>query len=163
MATVIDVPTSFASEFDGLQSTSEVNATFKRLYLEYGITGVYDPNYWPLHDANRDAMAALIGDTRRSRSVSHDDDGVSSRKLRNWALREGLPLAKKGRVSRDVENAYRSAHDMKLLDDGIEIGSPADIRRWAIANDIAVAVSGRIHLDVVEQYNAAHGKDGDDE
>lgn len=142
--------------FDGYTTITEVNRRYKELFAKWEIDKTGDRQlYWALSDAHRRVLEALtVGKPQKTESLD-DPNRVSPRALRNWALREGLPLAKKGRVGRDVENAYRVAHELPLLDDGIEPGSPADIRRWARENDIPVSSRGRVHPTVIAQYNAA--------
>ena len=149
------------SEFATCRSVNDANDVYQRLYAE--LVPMEIGTYNALSEAHRHALELLAND--QSPAEPKEDDGrVRGRLVRNWAAKQGIPLAPKGRVAVSVENEYRAAHNMPLLpaeappatleDAGV---SSSVVRAWAIAQNIPVGARGRVHPDIIRQYIDAHG------
>ena len=159
MISVADLP----SRFDECTTAAEANATYKELYEDLGIKPfAICEDYLTLTELHRRTMERLQGDAQIAVEAASDPNRVHPRLLRNWAAVQGLPLAKRGRVSREVENAYRRAHDLPVLaEDPEPIVMPegvtaTTIRDWARAEGIDVGERGRLHKTLIAQYVTAN-------
>lgn len=106
MAT-IDFPTEFAV----CRTTSEANSLYKRLYRDNGITRCSD-DYWRLSETHRRTMERLSGLAVEPKPIKQPKpvEGPRNNDVRNWARRQGIPLASKGRLPRDIVEQYQAAH-----------------------------------------------------
>lgn len=168
------VTTDFTRDFEGCRTASQADAVYRQLFAQHiGEMSYPLPEaYQPLSEAHRRAMERLTLEARED-ARPHDPNRVRPNELRNWLALQGIPLAKKGKVPVALENQYREAHDMPLL----ETSSPSEprqpqrertdsttnrsgeldakvVRAWAREQGIAVGTRGRLHPDVYAQYVA---------
>ena len=147
------------STFEGLNTVREIDARYKDMFGELRDSLDFE-SIFELQDIHRKALETLA---HINEHVPADDDPnkINPRLIRNWAAQEGLSLAKKGRVSLDIENAYRREHDLPVLveDKPVRISvdaSPSEVRAWAADNDIECGVRGRLNPAVLVAYAKAH-------
>ncbi len=119
--------TEFTTEFEGLQTIGDVDKKYKQLFHEtFGdsLTVMSHPSYWPLAEAHRKAHEQIVFERDNKTRTTTDESGktvnrISSRIIQNWALLAGVPTGR--RISHELENKYREAHDMPiLLDKGMQ-------------------------------------------
>ena len=156
---------SLSDYFTDCRTPSDADDVYKRLFDELvgESPGPGDSAYIALSEAHRYTLELLS--TEQAPAQVKDDDGrLRGRVLRNWAAKEGIPLAPKGRVPVGIENLYRAAHEMPLLpvdappaslsDAGVD--SPT-IRAWAKSQDIPCGSRGRVHPDLIRKYIDSNG------
>lgn len=161
---------TFTQAFDACRTIREVDARYRELFTEYMATDMVV--FTPLSEAHRKALIRLTHDAEQD-AKPHDPNRVRPHDLRNWCRVEGIGLAKRGRVSVEIENRYREAHGMELLPvkeksqprekkeagpklnaDGLDTKA---IREWARAQGMTVGTRGRLHPDVLAKYRAEAG------
>ena len=162
-------PLTSPHRFDTLPAVdiADLLAPFNPCQTVRATNEVYHQLYDQLQEAHRRAMERVIhgGAVPKSESA-HSNSGetrVRPTQLRSWAMRQGIPLARKGRVSAEIENQYRLAHDLPTLtvaprqasleDAGVSVG---EVRSWAQSAGVEVGSRGRIHPEVIAQYIATH-------
>ena len=151
--------------FDDCTTVRDIDARYHELWTEQGIVAG-SSEYWALADAHRRAHEAHVYERDHGSApvvTERDPDAINSRQLRNWAAKQGIGLAVKGKVPKAVQDQYRRAHeipvaepDRKLRLSDMDGVSNADVRAWAREHDIAVGERGRVHPDVIAAYAKAH-------
>lgn len=166
----------FAVEFDRCRTVGEVGEVYKRLFAAHDDSTVATRD--TLQEAYRRAFVRFVQEEAIARTP-HDPNRVRPHELRNWCRVQGIPLAKRGKVSVAIENQYREAHDMAPLPakekperkprekkeraqrtprpntDGLDM---AAIRAWGRAQGMSVGQRGRLHPDLINKYLAEAGK-----
>lgn len=158
-------PDPLSARFADCRTSTDADDAYKALFDELGITDPSsdNPDYMMLSEMHRQTLERITTDAPVS-TPKEDDGRVRGKTIRNWAMREGIPLRAKGKVSVTIENQYRAAHDMPPLpveplpvslgDAGVD---SATIRAWAKDQDIVTGQRGRVHPDVIRAYIEANG------
>lgn len=152
----------FAEVFADCRTIQETNVLYKTLFAEHCSQDA--DLVYSLAEAHRRAMDRLRPDSVDQSLGSDDPDHIRPHTIRNWAMREGMPMPKRGRVPVNVENAYREAHGMELrpergrVDVGDGTVSLSEVRRWALQQEIPVSSRGRLPRTIMDQYVAAHAE-----
>lgn len=145
----------FVPLFAGCTSVSDANTLYKRLHKDRCVD---DPEAWiALAEAHRITMIRL---TEGREPVHHeptgdDSDRVRPLAVRNWARREGIPLARRGKVPTVVENQYRETHNLQPSTSTKDSSLASKARAWAREQGMEVGTRGRVHPDVLAAYTSA--------
>ena len=97
--------------FEGATTVAEINRRYKAAF------GSIVPNsdaYWALSEAHRRALSQHTTSVAADRVKPTDPNHVMPKQIRRWAVENKVPLAKGGRVTVEIENAYRTEHGMEL-------------------------------------------------
>jgi hypothetical protein len=159
---VTPVGVDFATTFNECRAVPDANSLYKALFAEHGARADLAV-YMDLSEAHRRSLERLSVEVRESADRSRTSSDVRNRAVRNWAMRQGIGLAPKGRVPESVKNAYRIAHDMPVVDSKPPKSTlppidanPSEIRSWARSTGLEVGSRGRIDTDILRQYLEAH-------
>lgn len=167
----------FTEAFAACRTIVEADALYKTLHREYVGEFTYPMSeaYTPLSEAHRQAMIRMTVEARIE-ALPHDPNRVRPHELRNWCRVQGIALAKHGKVSAQIENQYREAHNMDLLEvkppkeprvprevkvPKVRVAAtgadPKVVRAWAQSQGIVVGSRGRIDSIVISKYLAEFG------
>ncbi len=101
--------------FDGALTVAEINERYKEAFRKNGCDRD-DVAYWSLSEAHRRALSAhtVTVAAERTNRVQSDPNRVMPKQIRKWAAEQKIPLGKGGRVTPQVDQAYREAHGLEV-------------------------------------------------
>ena len=156
----------FSDVFADCLTHQAVDAAFKAAYHTTSL--VHDRHDLDdLQEAARRAHVRIVENREKPGAATKSgSDRLNRNTVRSWAKYNGVVLGIGDRVTIAVENQYREAHDMALLErkqraSRLEVTettgvSSREVRAWARDNGIDVGARGRVHPDVIAKYQEAH-------
>lgn len=154
------------TDFAECRTIPETNELYKRLFIQ--MKAAHDRSVvTQLQELHRRAMERLTVEIRAveapvRRERETDPDAIPQKSIRNWAIRRNLVVGK-GKIPMEIENQYREANHLPLIEAPPEVPSLAElgvtakeVRRWLVSEGHDTPARGRLRPDLILTYHLAH-------